>query len=155
MNKISFDEYKESIGDQNVEAESSDSFDRDAYKAEVEAREKENTEADSGSYCLSYTGEWGDNNSWNDGSIVLDSGQRMSHGDLWNFYTRYKYLQKLSNVSGPDGHCLVGYGASKLPRCLELGCDWGHCFDTFEHYFDEVDETRALAGDLSENDEVT
>lgn len=138
MKRISFDEYKET--------DPSSTVDYNSYKAEVEAREKENTAADSGSYYLSYTGEWGENGKWNDGSIILDSGQRMSHGDLWNFYTRYKYLQKLSNIPDPDGHCLVGYNAKKLGSCLELGCDWGHCFDVFEHYFHKVQGIEVIEG---------
>ena len=114
------------------------------YRGEVDARELKARAENYDKLCLSYTGEWGNNNEWNDGSAVMESGQVVDQGDLWYFLTKYKYLCKLSNIPDADGHCIVGWGASKLERCLELGCDWGHCFDVFERYFEEVYGIEAM-----------
>lgn len=117
-------------------------MDWDKYAEDVDSRERKNREdfaaAEKIANC-SYIGEWGY------GEHKLHSGIEISHGDLWVFTTRYKYMCKLSNLPDPDGKCLVGWGAKKLQRCLELGCDWGHCFPVFEHFFEEVCGVEIMA----------
>jgi hypothetical protein len=94
-------------------------IDWEQYRKEVEERELVNDA--SAELCdLSYTGQWSGIDH------VLSNGIRLNHGILWEFTTRYKYMSKLSNIKDYYGNCLVGYGATKMERCLELGCDWGH-----------------------------
>lgn len=81
---------------------------------------------------LSYIGKF------TDGGYTSCNGTHLDDGELWDFTTKYKYMSMLSNVRNYDNKCLVSYNASKMGRCLELGCDWGHCFDVLENFFVEV-----------------
>jgi SAM-dependent methyltransferase len=109
------------------------------YRTEINNREEEDRkrfreeiEAEINKIVLNYVGEWTDK------GVVTSKGNLVDHDELWDMLTRYKYMSILSNISDVDGHCLLHKGSKKLARCLELGCDWGHCFSVFEPYFDEV-----------------
>ena len=115
-----------------------------SYLSEVDRRERASRDAfDNSSLMCSYVGDWGG------GDYTAHSGQELDHGDMWHFTTRYKYMSKLANVVNADGTCLIGLNAKKLPRCLELGCDWGHCFDVFNNFFDEVHGIEAMQSTAS------
>lgn len=109
------------------------------YRLEVDARELKVREESSEPCPLSYTGQF------TRYGYILSSGKNFSDGELWEFTTKYKYMSKLANVVSYNGKCLVGHFADKMERCLELGCDWGHCFSVFENFFDEVYGIEAMA----------
>lgn len=109
------------------------------YRTEVNNREKEDrehyrAEIEKGAdkIVLNYVGDWSEI------GVTTSKGVLLDHDELWDLLTRYKYLSILSNVSDPDGKCLLHRGSKKLGRVLELGCDWGHAFSCFESYFDDV-----------------
>jgi len=100
---------------------------------EVEDREQAEKEkiADETLY-LNYVGDW-----THEGIHTL-SGLDVGHGDLWDIFSRYKYMCKLANIPDPDGNCVFGYSRKKVGRLLELGADWGHCWNVFEYIAEEV-----------------
>jgi hypothetical protein len=104
-------------------------MDWEQYRLDVEKRELDSRKNVDGYGTISYIGKFSDDD------YVLSTGNSITHGELWEFTTKYKYMSKLSNVLNYDSKCLTGYNASKMDRCLELGCDWGHCFDVFENFF--------------------
>ncbi len=108
------------------------------YRLEVDKRELKSREDNPEPCALSYTGKFS-----YDG-YILSTNKHISDGELWEFTTKYKYMSKLANVKSYNGKCLVGHFADKMERCLELGCDWGHCFDVFENFFDEVYGIEAM-----------
>ena len=81
---------------------------------------------------MNYVGEWGVS------GFTASSGKSFDHNELWEFTHSYKYMQKLANLKDDYGNCLVSNGAIKLKCCLELGCDWGHQFNTLRSCFDDV-----------------
>lgn len=102
---------------------------------EIEQREiKNQEEAKDQPQILNYIGEW------EKIGVFSSKGRLWSHDELWEFTTKYKYLQKLANLSSESGHCILGNEVErhKLDKCLELGCDWGHAFPALEMGFEEV-----------------
>jgi len=83
-------------------------------------------------YNMNYVGEWGVP------GFTTSGGKLLSHNDLWEFCHSYKYMQKLANLRGSDGDCLVSHNKPRVNKCLELGCDWGHNFVTLKSCFEEV-----------------
>lgn len=75
---------------------------------------------------------------WEDDGYTDDAGNLWTHGEIWKFIGSYKYMCELSNLVDENGKCLIGKGATKLQRCVEFGCDWGHSFSVFESCFEEV-----------------
>jgi SAM-dependent methyltransferase len=109
------------------------------YRAEVNMREEADRQryrdaikAEEERMILNYVGEW------TESGVITSKGKLIDHDELWDLLTRYKYMSILANIPDPDGKCLIHRDSKKLGRCLELGCDWGHCFSAFEPYFDEV-----------------
>ena len=98
--------------------------DRSRYRAEIEA--------ETNRVILNYVGEWTDR------GVTTSKGNLVDHDELWDLLTRYQYMSILSNIPDADGKSLLHKDSKKLGRCLELGCDSGHAFSTFEPYFDEV-----------------
>ena len=113
-------------------------FDWEQYRRDREKAELENAEQHHGKAGLIKVSYKWVNASTSD--VVWNSvnGKTITRGELWEFTTLYKYANKLANLKDINGKCLVGYGAKKYERCLELGCDWGYCFPVFEECFDGV-----------------
>ena len=82
---------------------------------------------------LNYTGLW----SRRDGYVSPDGKFEIPRERMWDFLTKFQYMHKLSNITGPSGRSVTAYG-EKLHRVLELGADWGHAFSALESCFDEV-----------------
>lgn len=97
--------------------------DRRRFREEIESGNK---------IILNYIGEWTDK------GITTSKGNFIDHNELWDLFTKYKYMSILANIPDVNGKSLTHKDSNKLTRCLELGCDWGHCFSVFESYFDEV-----------------
>jgi len=109
------------------------------YRETVNMREEEDRkrfrdeiEAEVNRVVLNYVGEW------TEVGITTSKGNPIDHDELWDLLTRYKYMSILANIPDADGKSLTHRDSKKLGRCLELGCDWGHCFPVFEAYFEEV-----------------
>lgn len=101
--------------------------------AEVEKREVDDREkSKDNAVVLNYTGLW------DSSGAVLEDGHLVSHGALWEFLTRYRYMMKLANITDINGVCILDKSAIKMERIVEYGCDWGHAFSVFEPYFKEV-----------------
>ena len=114
------------------------------YLEEVNLRELHSRATfDPDCITVSYCGQWGND------VYTAHSGAMLDYGDMWYLTTQYKYMSKLSNIHNNDGVCLTGLNASKLERCLELGCDWGHCFPVFDNFFDEVCGIEAMKSTAS------
>jgi ubiquinone/menaquinone biosynthesis C-methylase UbiE len=69
---------------------------------------------------------------------TLEDGTIIDHGKLWEFLTRYRTLLKLANITDINGKCIIRPDAIKYDTALELGCDWGHCFEAIHSGFKEV-----------------
>jgi SAM-dependent methyltransferase len=95
-------------------------------------RYREEIEAEINKIVLNYVGEWTDK------GVTTSKGELIDHDELWDLLTRYKYMSILANIPDTNGKSLTHRDSKKLGRCLELGCDWGHCFSVFEPYFEEV-----------------
>ena len=81
---------------------------------------------------LNYTGQL---KSFGD---VLEDGTVIDHGKMWEFLTRYRTLIKLANITDINGKCIIRQDAIKYDTALELGCDWGHCFEAIHSGFKDV-----------------
>ena len=81
---------------------------------------------------LNYTGQL------KDFGDTLEDGTIIDHGKLWEFLTRYRMLIKLANITDINGKCVIRQDAIKYDTALELGCDWGHCFEAIQSGFKEV-----------------
>lgn len=81
---------------------------------------------------LNYTGVF------RDFGDILEDGTIIDHGKLWEFLTRYRTLLKLANITDINGKCIIRPDAVKYDTALELGCDWGHCFEAIQSGFKEV-----------------
>jgi ubiquinone/menaquinone biosynthesis C-methylase UbiE len=101
--------------------------------SEIEEREVyERKEHKDDKIVLNYTGifkDFGD---------TLEDGTIIDHGRLWEFLTRYRMLLKLSNITDINGKCIIRPDSVKYDTALELGCDWGHCFEAISSGFKEV-----------------
>jgi ubiquinone/menaquinone biosynthesis C-methylase UbiE len=101
--------------------------------SEIEKREiDERTIHKDDKIVLNYTGQF------KDFGDTLEDGTIIDHGKLWEFLTRYRMLIKLANVTDINGKCIIRQDAVKYDTALELGCDWGHCFDAIHSGFIEV-----------------
>jgi ubiquinone/menaquinone biosynthesis C-methylase UbiE len=81
---------------------------------------------------LNYTGVF---HSFGD---ILEDGTIIDHGRLWEYLTRYRMMMKLANIPDVNGNCVLRKDSIKYDRALELGCDWGHCFEAIGAGFKEV-----------------
>lgn len=115
--KQNWSKYRETVNMREEE-------DRKRFREEIEHEENQ--------IILNYIGIW------SSAGVITSKGQLIDHDELWDLLTRYKYMSILANIPDVDGKSLTHKDSKKLGRCLELGCDWGHCFSVFEPYFEEV-----------------
>lgn len=69
---------------------------------------------------------------------TLEDGTKIDHGKLWEYLSRYRMLLKLANISDINGKCIINENSVKYDTALELGCDWGHCFEAIQSGFKKV-----------------
>ncbi len=95
-------------------------------------RYREEIEAETNKIVLNYVGQWTDK------GVTTSKGKLIDHDELWDLLTKYKYMSVLANIPDINGKSLTHKDSKKLERCLEFGCDWGHCFSVLDPYFEEV-----------------